>query len=52
MSIYDASPSSERMLAVFRAVAGFVFVCAGTMKLFGYPASPMPMPPTDLTSQI
>jgi putative oxidoreductase len=52
MSIHEASPSSDRMLAVFRVVAGFVFVSAGTMKLFGYPASPMPMPPIDLTSQI
>lgn len=40
------------MLAVFRIVAGLMFMTAGTMKLFGYPPSPVPMPPISLTSQL
>ena len=40
------------MLAVLRIVAGTVFMSYGTMKLFGYPPSPTPMPPFDPTSQI
>ncbi len=52
MSIYDRSPWSDQMLAVFRIVAGVVFVSSGTMKLFGYPPSPVPMPPFSLMSQV
>ena len=54
MSIFaPASPPwSNRMLAVFRIVAGLIFISAGTMKLFSYPPSPVPMPPLDLMSQI
>jgi putative oxidoreductase len=55
MSIYEASPSpwTGRMLSIFRIVAGVVFMTAGTMKIFGYPANPMPdMPPPELWSQI
>ena len=55
MSIYEASPSpwTGRMLSIFRIVAGVVFMSAGTMKIFGYPANPMPnMPPVELMSQI
>ncbi|MGH7444225.1 MAG: DoxX family protein [Longimicrobiales bacterium] len=52
MSIYEASPSSDRMLAIFRVVAGLIFISSGTMKVFGYPASPVPMPPIDLISQM
>ena len=55
MSIYEASPSpwTGRMLSIFRVVAGVVFMSAGTMKIFGYPANPMPgAPPTELWSQI
>ncbi len=40
------------MLAIFRIVAGLVFVSAGTMKLFGYPSSPVPMPPFSLMSEL
>ena len=48
-----SSPAwNGRMLAVFRIVAGLVFLSAGTMKLFGFPASPVPMPPLDLTSEM
>lgn len=46
------SPRADRMLSVFRIVAGLMFISAGTMKLFGYPPSPMPMPPVPLLSQL
>jgi putative oxidoreductase len=46
------SPWAGRMLGVFRIVAGAVFVTAGTMKLFGYPPSPVPIPPFGLTDQM
>lgn len=55
MSIYDPTPSplAGRMLAVFRIVAGLMFIAAGTMKLFGFPANPMPgMPGIELWSQM
>lgn len=52
MSIFEPSPWSDRMLAVLRVVAGLVFVSAGTMKLFGYPPPPSPMPPFPLLSQL
>jgi putative oxidoreductase len=50
--IFESSPLSSRLLAVLRIVAGLVFISFGTMKLFGYPPSPTPMPPIDLTSQL
>lgn len=41
------------MLGAFRIVAGLMFVTSGTMKLFGYPASPVEgMPPVELMSQM
>lgn len=46
MSIYEPSPWSDRMLAIFRIVAGLMLISAGTTKLFGVPASPMPDAPT------
>ena len=49
--IFEPSPWSTRMLAVLRMVAGLVFISFGTMKLFGYPPSPTPMPPFELASQ-
>jgi len=54
MSIYEPSPSpwTSRMLSVFRIVAGVIFMTAGTMKLFGYPPSPVPIPPFDPTTQL
>ena len=55
MSIFEPSPSpwTGRVLAVFRIVAGAVFLSAGTMKIFGYPANPMPdAPPIELMSQM
>jgi putative oxidoreductase len=52
MSIFEPSRWSQRMLAVLRIVAGLVFLSAGTMKLFGYPPSPMQMPPFTLWSEV
>ena len=52
MSMFEASPNANRMLSVLRIVAGIVFVSAGTMKLFGYPPSPTPMPPVTMMSQM
>lgn len=55
MWIFDPSPtpSAGRMLGIFRIVAALVFVSVGTMKLFDYPASPMPgMSPVDPLSQM
>lgn len=54
MSILEPSrsPWAERMLSILRIIAGLMFISAGTMKLFGYPPSPMPMPPVPLLSQI
>ena len=40
------------MLSVLRIVTGAVFITAGTMKWFGWPAGPPGMPPFDLTSEI
>jgi putative oxidoreductase len=55
MSIYEPSPSpwTSRMLSIFRIVAGVMFLSAGTMKIFGFPANPMPeAPPIEFMSQI
>lgn len=54
MSIFAPSPSpwTGRILSILRIVAGAIFLSAGTMKAFGYPASPMPMPPFDPMTQI
>ena len=54
MSIFEASrsPWTGRMLSIFRIVAGLMFITFGTMKLFGYPPSPVPMPPITVTSQL
>ena len=54
MSVYQTSPSPwpDRMLAILRIVAGLVFISAGTMKLFGFPHSPVQMPPFTLLSEI
>ena len=54
MSIFQpaASPWPERMLGIFRVVAGLIFMSTGTMK-FGFPSSPtVPMPPFELLSQV
>jgi putative oxidoreductase len=40
------------MLAVFRIVAGLLFMSFGSMKLFGYPPGPSEMPPLVILSQM
>ena len=55
MSIFEPAPPPwpARMLAVFRIVAGLIFITAGTMKIFGFPPNPMPdAPPIELMSQM
>jgi putative oxidoreductase len=52
MSIFAPSLWAGQMLSVLRIVSGLVFMSFGTMKLFGYPPSPAPMPPFSLMSQI
>ena len=54
MSIYDPTPSpwAPRLLAIFRIVAGVMFISAGTMKLFNFPAMPPGMPRIELWSQM
>jgi putative oxidoreductase len=44
-SIYEPSPWSSRALSIFRIVAGIFFISFGTMKLFNFPANPLPDPP-------
>ena len=54
MSIFEPSPSlwTSRTLSVLRIVAGLMFLSAGTTILFGFPPSPMPMPPIPVMSQM
>ena len=54
MSIFEPAPAPwpARMLAVFRIVAGLLFITFGTMKIFGYPPAPVAMPPIPLASQM
>lgn len=54
MSIFEPArqPWPDRMLAVFRIVAGAVFITVGTMKLFGFPPSPVAMPPIKIVSEM
>ena len=52
MSIFQASPWSARMLSVFRILVGLTFITSGTVKLFHYPPSPVPIPPIELMSQM
>lgn len=54
MSLFEPAPQPwpDRMLAVFRIIAGLIFITAGTTKLFGFPPSPVPSPPLVLMSQI
>jgi putative oxidoreductase len=53
MSIFDPSksPWTGRMLAILRIAVGLTFVSTGTMILFNYPKSPVPIPAFDLLSQ-
>jgi len=54
MSIFEPAPAPwpNRMLSVLRIVAGLLFISFGTMKLFGFPPPPTPMPPIALMSQM
>lgn len=52
MSIYAPSPWAGRMLSIFRIVAGVLFTSFGTMKVFGFPASPVPGPLPEPFSQM
>src|SRR4051812_13553242 len=40
------------MLSLFRIVAALIFMCSGTMKMFGYPHIDMPMPPFRVMSEM
>lgn len=46
------APWPERTLAVLRIVSALVFISAGTMKVFNFPAGPYPMPPFDPFTQV
>lgn len=54
MSVFEPSESrwTSRMLSIFRIVAGLVYISAGTMKMFGYPKSPVPIPPFSITTEL
>ncbi len=38
MWIFQSSPAAGRVLSVLRMVVAFMFISAGTMKMFGYPS--------------
>jgi len=54
MSIFEPAPPPwpSRVLSIFRIVAGLVFLSAGTMKIFGYPAMPAGQPPIEPMTQM
>ena len=47
MSLFSTSPwpGTPRVLAVIRIIAALIFICSGTMKMFGWPHINFPMPP-------
>ena len=51
-TIFERSRLADPMLSIFRIVAGLVFMSVGSMKLFGWPPSPVAMPPIELWSQM
>jgi putative oxidoreductase len=53
-SVFTPAPEPwpGRALALFRIVAGLVFISVGTMKMFGVPASPVPIPPFSPVTQL
>lgn len=54
MSLMSVTRSgwADYVLSFFRIVAGIVFISVGTMKVFGYPPSPVPGPAIALLSQM
>ena len=52
MSIFQASPQTHWALGSLRIVLGLLFMAEGTMKWFGFPPPPGPMPPMTLTSLV
>jgi len=52
VSIFEPSPWAPRMLAIFRIVAGLLFMTFGSMKLFNFPPGPSEMPPLEILSQM
>jgi putative oxidoreductase len=44
MHLLQASPQSHRALGLLRIIVGLLFMAEGTMKWFGYPPPPSPMP--------
>ena len=38
MWLFQSSPAATRVLSVLRMVVAFMFISAGTMKMFGYPS--------------
>lgn len=54
MSIFEPSSPvwASRMRSILRIIAGLMFICAGTMKVFNYPPMPPGQPPIELMSQI
>ncbi len=54
MSIFEPArpPWPGRMLSILRIIAGLVFISVGTMKVFGFPPSPQPMPPFSPLTQL
>lgn len=52
MSITQPSPRRDQALCALRVVSALIFISAGTMKLFDWPASGMPGAPVPLFSQL
>src|SRR5438105_4729612 len=54
MSIFEPSPSpwTGRMFAIFRIVAGLMFLSTGTMIVLGYPPPPPGTPKFQLMTQM
>jgi len=54
MSMFEPArePFPSRMLSLLRIISGLIYTTSGTMILFGYPKSPVPMPPLVLLSQV
>ena len=53
MSVFEPArqPWPDRILAIYRIVAGLIFVTTGTMKVFGVPHHPQ-TPPFEFLTQV